>query len=142
MCSGIMLGSLGQTPFLEIWCFWDSLLGALGLRFGSLKTSKWLLKFIRAQISHEVPQSEIKQFHIQFHTTLSHHISDGFGAHAFQMNYVKHLLPCDMFLQVFQTARLRCYFTCWFHTSTSGMDAHPWFHMAVSHTYFTSFFKR
>ena len=66
----------------------------------------WLLKFIRAQISHEVSASEIKQFHIQFHTTLSHHVSDGFGAHAFQINYVKHLLPCDMFLQVFQTACL------------------------------------
>ena len=33
-------GSLGQSPFLEIWCFWDSMLGALGLRFGSLETSK------------------------------------------------------------------------------------------------------
>ena len=26
------MGSLGQSPFLEIWCFWDSMLGALGLR--------------------------------------------------------------------------------------------------------------
>ena len=33
-------GSLGQSPFLGIWCFWDSMLGALGLHFGSLEPSQ------------------------------------------------------------------------------------------------------
>ena len=38
---GLMFDLFWESPFLEIRCFWDSMLGALGLHFGSLGTSKW-----------------------------------------------------------------------------------------------------
>ena len=37
--------SISGNPFLEICCFWDSMLGALG-RFGSLETSKWWILMV------------------------------------------------------------------------------------------------